>query len=56
MARKEWVVEEMAYLVGDFKELDKKSLAGLSPMRVKIAYKDPKSIKGSSILHVNERF
>ena len=38
----------MAYLVGNFEEVDKSSLPGLGPIRVKVSYKDPKEIKGSS--------
>jgi len=38
------VIEEMAFLIGDPKEVDKSSLAGKGPVRVKVQYKDPKEI------------
>lgn len=54
-ARKEKVVEEVAFLVGDFIEVDTKSLPGLGPIRVKVSCKDPASIKGSSKVYFNGR-
>ena len=52
-ARKEKTVEEVSYLVGDFVEVDTKSLPGLGPIRVKVSCKDPSSIKGSSKVNFN---
>jgi hypothetical protein len=54
-ARKEKAVEEVSYLVGDFIEVDKKSLPGLGPIRLKVACKDPSTIKGSSRVYFNGR-
>jgi hypothetical protein len=54
-ARKEKAVEEVAYLVGDFEELDKSTLPGLGPIRVKVSCKDPKEIKGASKVYFNKR-
>lgn len=48
-------MEEVAYLVGDFEELDKASLPGLGPIRVKVSCKDPKEIKGASKVYFNNR-
>jgi len=42
--KKEKVIEEMAFLIGDPEEVDKSSLAGKGPVRVKVQYKDPKEI------------
>jgi len=52
-ARKEKTVEEVSYLVGDFVEVDTKSLPVLGPIRVKVSCKDPSSIKGSSKVNFN---
>lgn len=52
-ARKEKTVEEVSCLVGDFVEVDTKSLPGLGPIRVKVSCKDPSSIKGSSKVNFN---
>jgi hypothetical protein len=54
-ARKEKAVEEVAYLVGDFVEVDPRSLLGLGPIRLKVACKDPAAIKGSSKVYFNGR-
>lgn len=54
-ARKVKAVEEVSYLVGDFIEVDTKSLPGLGPIRVKVSCKDPHSIKGSSKVYFNGR-
>lgn len=54
-ARKEKVVEEVSYLVGDFVEVDPKSLPGLGPIRLKVSCKDTSSIKGSSMVYFNGR-
>jgi len=54
-ARKEKAVEEVSYLVGDFIEVDTKSLPGLDPIRVKVSCKDPSSIQGSSKVYFNGR-
>ena len=54
-ARKEKAVEEVAYLVGDFIEVDKKSLPGLGPIRFKVASKDPSAIRGTSKVYFNGR-
>jgi hypothetical protein len=54
-ARKERAVEEVAYLVGDFEEVDKAPLPGLGPIRAKVSCKDPKEIKGASKVYFNKR-
>lgn len=48
-ARKEKVVEEVAFLVGDPEEVDKQSLAGKGPVRVRVLCKKPEEISGSSM-------
>ena len=48
-ARKEKALEAVAYLVVGFEELDKSSLSSLGPIRIKVSYKDPQEIKGSSL-------
>lgn len=52
-ARKEKTIEEVSFLVGDFKEVDSKSLPGLGPIRVKVSCKDPSAIQGSSKVYFN---
>jgi hypothetical protein len=54
-ARKEKAIEEVAYLVGDFEELDVSSLPGLGPIRVKVSCKAPKQIKGASKVYFNNK-
>ena len=54
-AKKEKVVEEVAYLVGEFIEVDTKSLPRLGPIRVKVSCKDPSLIKGASKVYFNRR-
>jgi len=54
-ARKEKAVEEVAYLVGDFIEVDKKSLPSLGPIRFKVVSKDPSAIRGTSKVYFNGR-
>jgi hypothetical protein len=54
-ARKERAVEEVAYLVGDFEEIDLSTLPGLGPIRVKVSCKDPNQIKGASKVYFNKR-
>lgn len=41
--------------MGDFEELDKSTLPGLGPIRIRVACKDPKEIKGSSVVFFNKR-
>uniref|UniRef100_A0A0A9BDV0 Uncharacterized protein n=1 Tax=Arundo donax TaxID=35708 RepID=A0A0A9BDV0_ARUDO len=52
-ARKENAVKEVAYLVGDPEEVDKRSLSGNGPVRVKVSIKDPQEIKGTSNVFFN---
>lgn len=53
-AKKERAVEEVAYLVGDFEEIDLSTLPGLGPIRVKVSCKDPNQIKGASKVYFNK--
>ena len=41
--------------MGDFIEVDSKSLPGLGPIRVKVSCKDPSAIQGSSKVYFNGR-
>ena len=52
-ARKEKVVEEVAFLIGDPEEVDKQSLIGRGQARVKVQCKHPGEISGSSEVFLN---
>lgn len=54
-ARKEKVVEEVSYLVGDVEEVDVSTLPGLGPLRVKVSCKDLELIKGATKVYFNKR-
>ena len=52
-ARKEKVVEEVAFLIGDPEEIDKQSLIGRGTIRVKVQCKHLGEISGSSEVFLN---
>ena len=47
------MVEEVAFLIGDPEEIDKQSLIGRGPVRVKVQCKHPGEIFGSSEVFLN---
>ncbi|KAJ1262156.1 hypothetical protein BS78_09G085900 [Paspalum vaginatum] len=52
-ARKEGVVEELSFLVGDCVEIDKNSVTRMGPIRLKVACKDPNEIGGVTKIFMN---
>jgi hypothetical protein len=48
IARKEEVVREIAYLVGEPEEVDLKSLEGFGLVRIKLSCRDAKQVRGNS--------
>jgi hypothetical protein len=54
IARKEEVVREIAYLVGEPEEVDIKSLDGFGPIRIKIACRDAKQVRGETQVYFNK--
>jgi hypothetical protein len=54
IARKEEVVREIAYLVGEPEEVDIKSLDGFGPIRIKIACRDAKQVRGETLVYFHK--
>jgi hypothetical protein len=53
IARKEEVVMEIAYLIGDPEEVDLSSLSGTGPVRMRVGCRDPNMIRGESQVFFN---
>jgi hypothetical protein len=53
IARKEEVVMEIAYLIGDPEEVDLTSLSGIGPVRMRVGCRDPNMIRGESQVFFN---
>jgi hypothetical protein len=54
IARKEEVVREIAYQVGEPEEVDLKSLEGFGPVRIKLCCRDAKQVRGESQVYFNK--
>jgi hypothetical protein len=54
IARKEEVVREISYLVGEPEEVDLKSLEGFGPVRIKLSCRDAKQVRGETQVYFNK--
>jgi hypothetical protein len=54
IARKDEVVREIAYLVGEPEEVDVKSLEGFGPVRIKLSCRDAKQVRGETQVYFNK--
>jgi hypothetical protein len=54
ISRKEEVVREIAYLVGEPEEVDIKTLEGFGPIRIKISCRDAKQVRGETQVYFNK--
>jgi hypothetical protein len=54
IARKEEVVREIAYLVGEPEEVDTKTLEGFGPIKIKISCRDAKQLRGETQVYFNK--
>jgi hypothetical protein len=54
IARKEEVVREIAYLVGEPEEVDLKSLERFGPVKIKLSCRDAKQVRGETQVYFNK--
>jgi hypothetical protein len=54
IARKEEVVREVAYLVGEPEEVDLKTLEGFGPIKIKLSCRDAKQVRGETQVYFNK--
>jgi hypothetical protein len=54
IARKEEVVREIAYLVGEPEEVDTETLEGFGPIKIKISCRDAKQLRGETQVYFNK--